>query len=317
MSTPNRLNQTFSAQNIQRVIWIVLALLVLTLALFGGYYYWDRYIHLGDKSPLELDVETLEQAIRDNPQDPEARVALAEYYLDQGAPKKALEQSTQVLKLYPDNQGAMLVSGIAAVRLQQPEAALSPLEQFVAARKDQPMAQTDTALETAYYFLGESYMKLERPAEAIPALEAALLINKTDADALYQLGMAYQANQQPQAALERYQQAVRLVPDFSEAYSGMIESYTALNQPDYVAYARGMQAYTRQDFATAQTHLEYASNALPNFAPALLGLGLTYEKLGDLDKALATLEQAVALDQQDFAIQQALGRVQAALDIGK
>jgi len=320
MSTSKRSTQKrqlLNTQSVQRAIWIVLAVLVVTLALFGGYYYWDRYVHLGDKSPLELGVEQLEQAIREDPQNPEMRVALAEYYLSKGMNQEALDQTKQVLNLYPEDEGALLVSGIAAVRLNQPETALEPLENFLAARKDGPMANADTALETAYYFLGESYMKLDRPGEAIPALEAALIINRTDADALYQLGLAYQANDQPEAALERYHQAVRLVPDFSDAYSGMIESYTALDQPDYVAYARGMQAFTLQDLETAQTHLRYATQALPDFAPAFLGLGLTYEKLDDLEAALTAIERAVVLDQSDFAAQQTLGRIQAVLNIGE
>ena len=99
---------------------------------------------------------------------------------------------------------------------------------------------------------GESYVKLNQPAEAIPVLEAALVINRTDADALYQLGLAYQASGQPQTALERYHQAVRLVPDFVQVYQGMIESYSALGQPHPVAYARGMEAFCLQDYEAAQ-----------------------------------------------------------------
>ncbi len=317
MPTPNHLTQKrrrLSAQNIQRAIWVVLAALITSLALFGGYYYWDRYVYLEDKSPIELDIEQLEKAIREDPQNPETRVALAEYYLRNGMYREALDQTNQVLSLYPENEGALLISGIAHVRLNQPEAALDPLEKFVAARKDQPMANVDTALEGAYYFLGESYMKLNRPDEAISALEAALVITPTDADALYQAGLAYQASGQPETALERYHQAVRLVPDFTEAYSGMIESYSALDQPDYVVYAQGMEAFCLQDYQTAQTYLEQATQALPDFAPAFLGLGMTYEKMGNLEAALAAIERALELNPGDFAAQQAQGRIQAAMN---
>jgi tetratricopeptide (TPR) repeat protein len=293
----------------------VLATLITVLVLFSAYYYWDRYVvRLGDQSPLELGVERLEQAIRDDPQDPEARVALAEFYLGQALYQDALDQTVQVLSLYPENEGALLVSGIAYIRLDQPEAALDPLEQFVATREEGEMARTDTRLEMAYYFLGESYMKLERPAEAIPVLDKALVINRTDADARYQLGLAHQANDQPQAALEQYHEAVRFVPNFTEAYSGMIESYAALDQLEYVAYARGMEALTLQDYETAQTHLEHATQALPDFAPAFLGLSLTYEKLGQLEAALATIERALELEPDDFAAQQTFGRLQATMN---
>jgi tetratricopeptide (TPR) repeat protein len=308
-----RIKRYFSStQNVQRTIWIALGALAVLVVVFGGYYYWDRYVRLGDKSPLDLSIEQLEEAIRQDPQNPDTRVALAEFYLNKGMYPKALEQAEQVLEVYPENEGALLIAGLAYVRMERREEALVPLEQFVTLRKDRPMAQNDTMLEMAYYFLGESYVKLDRPQEAIAALEAAVAISSVDADALYQLGLAYHAAGQPEAAVARYHQAVRFVPNFAEAYAGMVEGYTALGQPDFVAYARGMEAFSRQDYKAAQTHLEQATQALPGFAPAFLGLGLTYEQLGDLDAALAALQHAVETDPQDFAAQQALGRVQAA-----
>ena len=306
--------RTLSTQGIQRAIWIALAALIVSVASFGGYYYWDRYVHSGDKSPLDRDIEHMEEVIKEDPQSPEARVALAEFYLGKGMYKEALNQTEQVLNLYPETEGALLVAGVAFVHMNQPEEALEPLEKFTALRKDQPMANMDTALEAAYYFLGESYVKLKRMDEAITALEAALLISATDADALYQLGLAYQATGQAENALERYHKAVRLVPNFVEAYGGMIESYTTLEQPEYVAYARGMQALNLQDYGTAQTHLEYAVEALPNFGPAFLGLGLAYEQTGDLEAALVAVQRALELNPGDFAAQQALGRIRAAMN---
>ncbi len=317
MSTNNDLERksgALSTQSIQRIILIVLAALIASVALFGGYYYWDRYVHQGDKSPLELDIELMEQVIRDDPQDPEARVALAEFYLDKGLYKDALEQTSQVLDLYPEHEGAMLIAGITHARWGKPENALEPLEKFAALRQEQPTAGMDTALEAAYYFLGESYVTLERADDAIRVLEAALVINATDADALYQVGLAYQSSGQPEIALERYHKAVRLVPDFVEAYSGMIVSYDSQGQSDYVAYARGMEAFCLQDYGTAKTHLEFATGALPDFAPAFLGLGLTYERLDDLEMALVAVQRALDLNPDDYAARQALGRIQAAMN---
>jgi tetratricopeptide (TPR) repeat protein len=301
-------------RGLRRAVWIVLAVLATVVVLFGGYYYWDRYVHLGDKSPLELDVERMEEAVRQDPQSPEARVILAEFYVNQGMYKQALAQTDQVLGVYPEDEGALLISGIAYVRLGQPESAVDRLEKFVALRRDRPIAKIDTILETAYYFLGESYVKLSRPDEAIPVLEAALDISHTDADALYQLGLAYQAIGQPKDALEQYRKAVRLVPDFAEVYTSMIESYSALGQSDYVAYARGMQAFCLQDYGTAQTHLTFAVEALPEFVPAFLGLGLAYERVGELEAALSAVERALELDPGDLAARQARGRILAAMD---
>lgn len=305
---------SLSNKALTRAIIIVVVLLVLVAGGFGGYYYWDRYLHVGDKSPLELDIEHMEQAIRDDPQNPDTRVALAQFYLAKGMMSEALDQANQVLKAFPDNEGALLTAGIANVRMGYYKEATDPLEKFVAVRKDAPMANADTALEAAYYFLGESYLELERPMDAIPNLEGALGITPTDADALYQLGQAYQSTGEPEKALEQYHKAVRLVPDFVDAYTGMIESYSSLNQPEYVAFARGMQAFSMKDFNTAQIHLERVAETLPDFAPAFLGLGLTYEKLGMYDQALTALGKSIELNPNDFAAQQSYARVQATVN---
>ena len=310
---PPKKRQLLTTKLIQIAVWLTLAALVTCLVLFGLYYYWDRYVHLGGKSPVELNIEHLEEAIRSDPQNPENRIALAEYYLTAGMNQDALALSRDMLAHYPDHEGALLISGIAAARLGQVETALTPLEQFVALRKNRPMAKADTALEAAFYFLGESYLKLDRSEEAIAALEAALVIGPTDADALYQLGLAYQARGQPELALTRYHQAVRLVPNFTEVYAGMIESYMALGWSDHVAYAGGMQAFCTQNYTVAQTQLEHAASALPDFAPAYLGLGLTYEAMGQLQAAQTAMNRALDLNPADFATQQALGRIQTAL----
>lgn len=300
-----------STQTVQRAFWIVLALLLVILVSFAGYYIWDRYSHAEGQTPAELDVVRLETAVHQQPQDPDLRVALAESYLQVGRYAQALEQADQVLRQYPEDASAALIAGIAHVRLNRPEEALAPLRQFVSLRKDGPMARSDAALEAAYYFLGESYVSLGRPAEAIQSLEAALLISPVDADALYQLGLAYHQDSQPELAVQRYQEAVRLVPDFAEAYEAMVDSYAALNQPDHVTYARGMVDFSRQDYRKAVAQLERATEALPSFAPAFLGLGLAYENGGNLDLALVAIQRALELNPGDFAAQHALGRIQS------
>lgn len=303
-----------STRCLHLAVWLVLAALIVSALIFGVEYFWDRYIHLEDRSPVEVGIEQLEEGVRQDPGSSMLRVALAETYLAAGRYEKALDQAEQVLALYPDTAAALLIAGIACAHLERPEAALAPLHRFVMLRKEEPMAGVDQALEAAYYFLGESYVKLGRPAEAIPVLEAALTISHTDADALCQLGRAYQATGQVQAAVDAYHRAVRLVPDFVEAYRGMATSYTVLQEPHHLTYAQGMEAYCLQDYDKALRYLEQATAALPSFAPAHLGKALICERLGRLDAALVAVERANELDPRDMATQQALGRLRLMLN---
>ena len=168
-------------------------------------------------------------------------------------------------------------------------------------------------METALYFLGDSYLQTGQAAEAIPALEQALEINRTDADAMYKLGQAYAATDQHTEAIASFENAIRFVPDFVEVYQGMLDSYEALGMPVQAAYARGMLAYAEKDYQTARAQLEQVVVALPDFVPGFLGLGMTYEKLGDLENALAYADLALQIDSHSLAAVQLKGRAEAAL----
>jgi len=303
-----------STSAIRRAIVIVGVLLLLVITAFSAYYYWDRFLPRGEQSPVEAAIQEAEQAVRENPQDPEQRLALARVYYENRMYPEALNHASQVLNVAPDSENALLIAGLSNIRLSQPAEAIPPLEHFIDLRKDSPVARSDTLLELAYYFVGESYVKLNQYTDAIPPLEAALEITPTDADALYQSGLAKQFLGDCDAALAHYQKAVRLVPDFTEAYQGMAECYAAKNDPGRVKYAQGMLAFGQKDYATARTNLMDAVQTLPDSVPALLGLGLTYEKLGDFTAAKDALQRAMTIDPHDLAVRQALGRVQASLD---
>jgi len=301
-------------QRLRALTFILAGVVVIAAAGFAGYYYWDRYVHLGDVSPIERQIARLQEAIQQNPSDPEPRVALAEFYLGKQMYDEALEQALQVMEAYPDFDRAYLVAGVAYVRTKRCEEALSPLEQFIEMRKDLPTAKLDPALETAYYFAGYCYNQAGKNEEAIAALEAAINIEPTDADALYELGRAYLQAERYDEAVKTLHRAVRLVPDFNEAYAALEEAYTALGKEDYAQYARGMQAFSQGKFDAARKDLEAASQALPDFAPVFLGLGLTYEQLGMYDHALQAVQRALELEPNDLAARQALGRLQSILD---
>jgi len=308
---------TETLNNTQRLARLVMQLLVLVIGVgiaFGIYYYWDRYVKLGDQSPIELNVNQLEEAVREDPQDPGRRMALAEMYLSQDRYEDALAQAEAVLSAFPDQDRAYLIAGVANVRMENYQDALEPLLQFADIRSQADTAGSDRLLETAYYFLGESYLALDQPEQAIEVLEKAIVIDRTDADALYQLGVAYTRIGEPRKALQYLDRSVRLVPDFVESYTAMIEAYDQLGESDYVAYARGMQAFSLKDYSTALTHLKVAAEALPEFEPVHAGLGLAYEQLGQYAEALGAIEYALSLEPSDLVAQQARGRLTTILE---
>ncbi len=289
-------------------------LLVAVSLAFGGYYYWDRFRPRGQTSPVEQAIQQAEQAVRENPSDPDLRLQLATLYYEHRRYDRALEEANEIVRVFPDNEAGLLLAGMSHVQLGQQEAALEPLERFIALRKDRPEANADLQLELAYYYVGAGYVALGQSEKAIEPLQAALRISPTDADALYQLGLAYRRVGKPHEALEAFRKAVRLVPRFTEAYRGMADCYRDLDQPDWLLYADGMVAFGEGNYAAARDRLEVAAQRLPEEAAVWLGLGLVDEQLGDLQAAQEALARAQQLSPHDLAVLQAYGRVQAALN---
>jgi len=293
------------------VIYASIALVFLAVS-FGAYYYSDRYVSpTGQLSPSEKSLAELEEAVRNDPQNIDLRLALAEGYLGAQQYELAIFQAQEVIKTAPDKDGALFVLGFAHASLQQYDQAILPLTKFAEIREQSEMANVDQVLETALYFLGESYLQTGTPQDAIAPLARALEINRTDADAMYKLATAYTQTGQHIEAIVYYEKATLFVPDFAEVYAGMAESYDALGELDRSAYARGMLAYSISDLETARQELEQAAANLPEYAPAFVGLALTYEKLGDLTKAKTAVETALILDPNNFMAQQLAGRIES------
>lgn len=294
---------------LKRLAWIAFTVLLLLVAAFGGYYYWDRYVHLGDISPIAKNIKALEKKVQTNPDDPDTRLELAQYYLENLMFPDAIEQAKQVVQAFPDNDGAYFVLGVAYTQSNQPQSALVPLTKFADVHRKSEMAKVDSLFEASLYYLGIDYIKLSQPDLAITVLNEALTINRTDADAMYQLGLAYVQQKEYAKAVEQYLQAVQFVPDFTEVYTQLAESYTALAKLDYVTYARGMEAYSRKNYKQACLDLEDAVKKLPDFLPAKLGLALAYEQLKDLPDATRWYEIVLAADPNNFTAGQALTRI--------
>jgi len=292
-----------------RIVWALLAAVAFVAVAFGAYYYWDRYVALGDKSPVEKNIQHLEEQVRKNPEDPNTRLALAQYYLESGMAARSLEQAQQVLNAYPEKHEALFMTGVAYLRAGQPQAAIEPLEKLVSFRRGAQMAKADSILEAALYYLGDSYIRVDDPAKAIPVLTEALTIDRTDADALYRLGVAYALEGQHEQALEQLQRAVLFVPDLAEAYDQMAKSYAALSRPDYVTYAQGMEAYSRKDYTNARTLLARAVAKAPDLVAAQLGLGLTLEQTGELQLAKKSFQKVLAAQPDNMLASRGLSRI--------
>ena len=308
------LDQFFSdSKQLTRIVIYTGIALILATVSFGSYYYKDRYSSPKNTfSPSEQSLMELEAAVKSDPQNPDLRLSLADAYLVSGNYESAILQAQEVIKTAPEKDGALFILGVAHASLEQYDQAIVPLSKFAEIREQSSSANMDQILETALYFLGESYLQTGKAQDAIAPLSRALEINHTDADAMYKLATAYSQTGQHNQAITYYEKAILFVPDFAEVYAGMAESYDALGETGKAGFARGMLAFSLDDLETARQELEQAVIGMPDYAPAFVGLALTYEKLGDLPKARSTVETALLIDPNNFMAQQLLGRITAA-----
>ena len=300
-------------RSLTRMFWALLVTVVGVALAFAGFYYWDRYIHLNDRAPYDREIDALQAEVKTNPDAAEPRLAMAETYLRNERYSEAITQASQVLQAFPESDRALLVLGLANTFSGDLDSGVTFLERFNGIHRQLSTAEIDPVLEMALYYLGDNYIQLGRPEDAITVLSEAITISPSDADALYLLGIANQQLGEHEQALAYFQHAVRFVPDFQEAYGGMMDSYTALSQPDYAAYAQGMQLFAQKEYLQARDLLSATLERLPDFAPAYTGLGLVYEQLGDLQSAKTVLERAVGMDSHDFIASNALQRVTVAI----
>ncbi len=285
-------------------------LLLLATAGFAAFYYFDRYVSTDD-TLVERQIEQFAQAIRGNPADPEARVSIAEWYLRNDMIEEAIGQGNEALKLDAGNQAALMVLGQAYLAKHDSAAAIETFERIVALNRNNEFAMIDRRMNQVYYRLGELYLERAEYRNAAEALHGAIAVDPTDADANFLLAVTYQSLGDHAAAIVAFEEALRFVPNFPEAYAGLRDSYRSLNKTGEALYATAMLEYARGEYVAAAAKLEEAARLAPSFAPIDLGLGLVYEQLGKSDAALTSLHRFIKTDPDSVVAQQTLGRLAA------
>ena len=312
-SLMSKLTQRLRSLTDRQMIYILIGLGAAVVVLVGVFiliYVRDRYaapaVNLGT---AEQRLSHMEELVRQDPNNLELRLSIAQGYYSMRRYPDVLAQANEVLKIEADNQTALTLRGLAAVQLNENDAALADFQRVIELNKDNPMAQADERLELAYYYGGLLYNRATRYIEAESALKSALEINLGDADAWLQLGVAYAGQSRHQEAIDAFKQVVRFVPDYVEAYQDMERSYRTLNQGGMADYAKVMGVFSAGNTQQAATLMEELIEQQPDILEAYLGLGLIYERLGARDKAIKALEHYTTERPGDVAAEQALARI--------
>src|SRR4030095_312187 len=140
------------------------------------------------------------------------------------------------------------------------------------------------SLPEAHYVLGVIFLQQSKPAEAVPALKAAVEAKPDYSEALYALGTVLQQQGDLEGAITSFRTALKYTPNAAEIHNTL---GSALSR-------KGDKDAARVEFQEAARLNKLKSNMQASaFA---LNTGLALLKEGKIDAAIERLEAAVGLD---------------------
>jgi type IV pilus assembly protein PilF len=179
---------------------------------------------------------------------------------------------------------------------------------------------TESAAQSsvAHYTIGVSYYSEGKVQQAFVEFQHAYELNPQNKEALYSIGVIYLLDfDETLKAIDFFQRAVKIDPDYSEAYNNLGYAYAKIGQfdaaiPFYkkavsnLLYATpeksfvnmGKAYYRLGRFDDAAVAYKEAIKRAPNFDLPYMGLALYYNATGKYGDASAALFRAIVLNPQ-------------------
>ncbi len=292
--------------------------LMIGIPVVGVVYFMDRYVEAGP-TLVQRQLVAAEEAVRRTPNSVGARLQLAAVYVVAKRPDDAMKQYDEILKVEPGHRGALLGRGEVQVAKGDLSGAASSFERIVndsTAGKGGEFSGADPQLEQAYFGLGSIALREGRIPATVAALEAALKIDPTDADAWNLLGQAQLKAGAGVAAVGALRKAILFVPTgWSEPYTTLAQAYQLLGKTAESEYATAMVDFTEKRPIDAKRRLETLTSG-PVAVDAMLGLGMIAEAEGDREAATRWYQKVLVGDPKNFNARVGLGRLGVAVPDG-
>jgi tetratricopeptide (TPR) repeat protein len=282
------------------------------IALVVGAYFVATYLSGGSSSkpdPLPGVISKLEEQIRNDPNNAQMRVNIADAYMTEHRPSDALVQYQEALKIDSSREDAQYGLGLAYRDLGQLDQAGSALQAVVDMNKSNPQGVLDKRLEGAYFYLGLILRDQGRYDEAINELRTALGLNRSDADTLYELGKTFALNNNNDDAAAALELSVAFVPDFKEAYAEIQKLATTMGDSARAEYAGAMLEVLDGKAADALPKLQAAAEQ-GNSAHYWWAVGYALEQTGDKAGAIGAYQKSVAINPGELLAAQSLQQLQ-------
>lgn len=294
---------------------------------------------LGRQGDLDGSIRELTKSVETDPESAESRYHLGVALWYRGRRDRAMDELERAVRLDPANPEACGFLGMAYGELNRQDDARKFLSRAIALAGERPQP---------YFDLGVVFLRAGRPDHALGLFEAGLNLpsgagSTPDLDTAIEIlrsqaeeGRAYpemhnllgrllgRAGVDPQQVISEFRSAVRLRPDFVEAYNNLglaltqsdrtTEAIRAFEEalrldPDFVdarANLGGVLVVVDADRAVRQ--LQQALGANPSHLNAHYNLSRAYNSLGERPKEIKHLEAALQIDRNFARAHFALGK---------
>ncbi len=225
-------NSGLKEEHINKAIWAVVALIVVSLISAGGYFLYTRYV-VRDIPPLiQKQIDEAKREVEKEPQDADARVKLATLYISVDMFDEAKEELEVALKINKEHVAALTLLGTVYEDLGQEGKAESYYKRAISIAEDTEYKALNLYLYEAYYRLGSIYLSQKKYDEAIELFKKDSKLNPLDSDLHVQLGRAYLLKGDADAAILELEDALKYVPDYVEAHFYLGQAYEKKGEKD-------------------------------------------------------------------------------------
>ncbi|MFA5867508.1 MAG: tetratricopeptide repeat protein [Actinomycetota bacterium] len=215
----------WTEQRLKTGIYVLIAgIVIIIIAIAGWWYYLNR--PEGSTPPvLQRSITEAQAAIKKNPNDINARLTLAQLYIQNKQYNDAIVECKLVIKSSKNNEIAYSLMGIAEDLSGDKKTAITYYKKTIDLGAKKEMSGLNAALIQARFRLGKIYLDQKNYDGALVQFQTLADTNSMDADSRYYLGLTFYDMKQYDKSIEWLEQAVRYVPDYYEAFYKLGQAY--------------------------------------------------------------------------------------------